>query len=134
MLIRKFRLTVVSLTLTLAACASNTAQVQHEVNNKSVRGTCAANFTTDDQGHRAAHLIRDPEADSGFASGRFPADIKIWVTAPGAGTKLVTLHATSADDVITIPVAKITAVALQSCEVVGDQEQEAAQRVLTTSN
>ena len=126
--------TLASLTLCLAGCAANTTQVQHEVGNKSARAACAADFTTDNQGHRAARVIRNPEADSGFVSGQFPADIKVWVTAPGTGTKLVTLHATAADNVIPIPVERITAVALQSCEATGDPDQGAAQRVLTTSN
>jgi len=125
---------MMSLTIALAGCASNSMRSQHEAASKNVRGMCAAEFTTNSQGRRSARLIRDPEADSGFLSGRFPADIKVWVTATGVGTKLITLHATSADDVIAIPVERIIAVALQSCEVVGDQEPPQSQRVLTTSN
>jgi hypothetical protein len=133
--IRKLQLTgLVSLTIAVAGCASNTAQLGHAASNKSARGMCAANFTTDEQGRRAARLIRDPEADSGFVSGHFAADIKVWVTAPDVGTKLVTLHATAADDVIPIPVDRIVAVALQSCEAIDDPQQGSTQRVLTTSN
>ena len=135
MLIRTGHLAgVLCLTLSLASCASNTAQVQHEVNNKSVRGVCAADFTTDSQGRRSAEVIRHPSDDSGFLSGAFPAEIKVWVTATGSGTKLVTLHATPQDTVITIPVERITAVALQSCEVTGDQQPESTPRLLTSSN
>ena len=135
MLIRTGHLTcVVTLALCLAGCASNSAQVQHEVNNKSVRGVCAADFATDSQGRRSAEVIRHPGADSGFLSGAFPAEIKVWVTASGGGTKLVTLHAAPQDTVITIPVERITAVALQSCEVLDDGNQGATPRVLTTAN
>lgn len=135
MLIRTGHLTcVVSLTLALAACASTPAQVQHEVTNKGVRGVCAADFATDSQGRRSAEVIRHPGDESGFLSGAFSADIKVWVTATGAGTKLVTLHATPEDTVITIPVQQITAVALQSCEVLDDGNQGTTARVLTTAN
>lgn len=135
MVIRKAPLAgIMSLTLTLAACASNPEQAQQEVNNKSTRGVCAADFTTDTEGRRSAHVIRQPGADSGFTSGAFPAEIKVWVTATGAGTKLVTLHATSQDTVVTIPTERITAVALQSCEVVDDGNQGTTQRILTTAN
>lgn len=134
MRVLKYRLAgMLVLTLGLAACASDTGQVR-QASSKSAHGLCAANFTLDDQGRRSARLIRDPEADSGFVSGRFAADIKVWVTAPGAGTKLVTLHATPADEVLPIPVERITAVALQSCEVLSMPEQDAPARVLTTSN
>jgi hypothetical protein len=125
---------MLSLTIAVAGCASNTGRAEHAAGNKSVQGMCAANFTTDEQGRRAARLIRDPDADSGFVSGHFAADIKVWVTAPSIGTKLVTLHATPAEDVIAIPVERIVAVALQSCEVIEDQDQGSTQRVLTTSN
>lgn len=135
MLIRTAHLMgILSLTFSLAGCASNTAQVQHEVGSKNVRGVCAADFTTDSQGRRSAEVIRHPGADSGFVSGPFAADIKLWVTATGTGTRLVTLHATPQDEVLTIPVERIIAIALQSCEVVEDGEQAGAPRVLTTSN
>ena len=135
MLIRTAHLMgILSLTFSLAGCASNTAQVQHEVGSKNVRGVCAADFTTDSQGRRSAEVIRHPDADSGFVSGPFAADIKLWVTATGTGTRLVTLHATPQDTVLTIPVERITAIALQSCEVIEDREQQGAPRVLTTSN
>lgn len=136
MLIRQLRIAgLVSLTVFLGGCASNTAQVQHEAAARNVRGMCAVELTSENQGHRSARLIRDPDADSGFISGPFPAEIKVWVTAPSVGTKLVTLHATPQDDAVAIPVERITAVALQSCEVVEEQDQGGAgQRVLTTSN
>ena len=135
MLFRKAYFTgVLALFSSLAGCASNTAQVQHEVGSTKVRGVCAADFTTDSQGRRSAEVIRHPDADSGFVSGPFAADIKLWVTATGAGTKLVTLHATPQDEVLAIPVERIIAIALQSCEVVEGGEQASAPRVLTTSN
>ena len=135
MFIRKAYFTaVLTIFSSLAGCASNTAQVQHEVASTKVRGVCATDFTTDSQGRRSAEVIRHPGEDSGFISGPFAAEIKLWVTATGAGTKLVTLHATPQDEVLTIPVERIIAVALQSCEVVEDGEQEGAPRVLTTSN
>lgn len=125
---------LIFLTITLTGCASNAVQVQHDTAAKNVRGMCNIEFTTVNQGQRAVRLIRDPGADSGFISGSFPADIKLWVTAPVVGTKLVTLHATALDEAIAIPVERITAVALQSCEVIDDQDPGANQRVLTTSN
>jgi hypothetical protein len=135
MFIRKGHFTgILALSLSLAGCASNMVQVQHGVTSKNVRGVCAADFTTDSQGRRSAEVIRHPGADSGFVSGPFAADIKLWVTATGAGTRLVTLHATPQDEILTIPVERIVAIALQSCEVVGDGEQEGAPRVLTTAN
>jgi len=135
MSIRKLQLAgIVTLTMAVAGCASNTAHVAYDAGHKSARGMCAANFTTDEQGRRAARLIRDPDADSGFVSGHFAADIKVWVTVPGVGTKLITLHATAAQDVVPIPVERIVAVALQSCEAIDDPDQSATQRVLTTSN
>jgi hypothetical protein len=135
MLIRTNHLAgVLSLTLTLAGCASNPAHVQHEVDNKSVRGVCAADFATDDQGRRSAEVIRQPGVDSGFISGAFPAEIKVWVTAAGSGTRLVTLHATPRDTAITIPVERITALALQSCEALDDGSQAATAPILTTAN
>jgi hypothetical protein len=135
MLIRQLRIAgLVSLTAFLGGCASNTAQVQHEAAATNVRGMCAVELTSENQGHRSARLIRDPDADSGFISGSFPAEIKVWVTAPSVGTKLVTLHARPEDEAVPIPVERITAVALQSCEVVEEQDQGAGQRVLTTSN
>jgi hypothetical protein len=93
-------------------------------------GARAANFTTDSQGRRSPHLIRQPDSDSGFVRGAFSADLKVWVTAVGGGTKLVTLHATPQDTILTIPVEGITAVALQSCEF----GPGTAARVLTTAN
>ena len=135
MLFRKAYFTgVLAISSSLAGCASNMAQVQHEVGSKNVHGVCAADFTTDSQGRRSAEVIRHPDADSGFVSGPFAADIKLWVTATGTGTRLVTLHATPQDTVLTIPVERITAIALQSCEVIEDREQQGAPRVLTTSN
>jgi hypothetical protein len=122
------------LTISLAGCASNAAQVQQEAGAKNVRGMCNVEFTTVNQGQRAVRLVRDPGKDSGFVGGPFPADIKLWVTAPIVGTKLITLHATAQDDAIAIPVERITAVAVQSCEVIDDQDPGASQRVLTTSN
>ena len=124
---------VVFLTLSLAGCASNTVQVQHQVNSKSPRGVCEADFTTDSQGRRSAEVVRHPD-DAGFVSGPFAAEIKLWVTATGQGTKLVTLHASPQDNVLPIPVERIVAVALQSCEAVDDAQPGTAQRVLTTSN
>lgn len=56
------------------------------------------------------------------------------IPAAGAGTRLVTLHAAPQDTAITIPVERITAVALQSCEVLDDGNQGATPRVLTTAN
>lgn len=135
MFIRQLQIAgLISLTLSLAGCAANAAQVQQKAGARSVRGMCNVEFTTVNQGQRAVRLVRDPGKDSGFIGGPFPADIELWVTAPVVGTKLITLHATAQDDAIAIPVDRITAVAVQSCEVIDDQDPGVSQRVLTTSN